>query len=163
MFLYLIDPRARWLNWQKKKRIPRRHWLIRSYSHSLVKPFTWLQYEMRNAKVTVSSKWSAEQCYFNHTDSVTGISVYISHIGRDIIIRLSQSIKTIVENVVCWFLFKPLRLINLHYCTDGNKYRVSCSQKSFNFHQSMGVWSPWRNVSESTRQLILHSNHCKFW
>ena len=91
---------------EKKKRIPRRHWLVRSCSHSLVKPFTWLQNEMRNAKVTVWSKWSAEQCYFNHSDSVTGISVYISHIGRDIIIRLLQSIKTIVEYVVCWFLSK---------------------------------------------------------
>ena len=93
----------------RKRRIPRRHWLIRSCSHSLLKPFTWLQYEM---PVTLWSKWSAEQCYFNHTDSVTGISVYISHIGRDIIIRLLQSIKIIVEYVhlVCWFLFKPLRL-----------------------------------------------------
>ena len=136
---------------------------VRSCSHSLVKPFTWLQYEMRNAKVTVWSKWRAEQCYFNHSDSVTGISVYISHTGRDIIIRLLQSIKTIVEYVVCWFLFKPPRLINLHYCTDSNKYRVNCSQKSFNFHWSTGVRSPWRNVSESTRQVILHSNHCKFF
>ena len=90
-----------------KKRIPRRHWLVRSCSHSLVKPFTWLQYEMRNAKVTVWSKGSAEQCYFNHSDSVTGISFYVFHIGRDIIIRLLQSIKITVEYVVCWFLFKP--------------------------------------------------------
>ena len=206
----MIDPRALWLNWQKKKNEYRDvidYW-VRSCSHSLVKqihseqilfipqllpkdiwfqslhlyPYmtsllsllhlrgtnsVWslhrLQYEMRNAKVTVWSKWRAEQCYFNHSDSVTGISVYISHIGRDIIIRLLQSIKTIVEYVVCWFLFKPPRLINLHYCTDSNKYRVNCSQKSFNFHWSTGVRSPWRNVSESTRQVILHSNHCKFF
>ena len=27
----------------------------------------------------------------------------------------------------------------MSYTTDSNKYRVSCSQKSFNFHRSMGV------------------------
>ena len=89
-------------------------------------------------------------------------SIYLILAETDIIIRLLQSIKTIVEYVVCWFLFKLPRLINLHYCTDSNKYRVSCSDKSFNFHRSMGVRSLWRNVSESTRQVILHSNHCKF-
>ena len=30
----------------RKRRIPQRHWVISSCSHSLVKPFTWLQYEM---------------------------------------------------------------------------------------------------------------------
>ena len=89
-------------------------------------------------------------------------SIYLIF-SRNVIIRLLQSIKTIVEYVVCWFLFKPPGLINLHYCTVSNKYRVSCSQKSFNFHRSMGVRSPWRNVGESTRQVILHSNHCKFF
>ena len=92
----MIDPRTRWLNWQKKTNTATS--LINQVMQSFIGQTIYL-ITTWNAKVTVWSRWSAEQCYFNHTDSSTGISVYISHMGKDIIIRLLQSIKIIVEYV----------------------------------------------------------------